>query len=106
MGTLRVRLASVGASLALVFTGVGGVGSALADHSQDATNTAVAAACFNVAVAEANDFGVNNQTQVIAVFQDNDTAAYDYAVAVGGTNEACVAEAEAEQENEWLNVFE
>ncbi len=106
MRTLRVRLASVGASLALVFTGVGGVGSALANHSQDATNTAVAAACFNVAVAEANDFGVNNQFQAIIVEQNNNTAAFDYAVAEGGTNVACAAEAEAEQENFWENVFE
>ncbi len=57
MRALRVRLVGLGASLVLVLTGIGGVGSALANHDDN-----VAQACNNVGVAatgEVNDQAIN-----------------------------------------------
>ena len=75
MRALRVRLVGLGASLTLVLTGIGGVGSALAN---DEVN--LAAACFNVAA-----YGGAN-AQSVNVAQGNATVA-----ATGGTNIACIA---------------
>ncbi len=82
MQALRVRLVGLGASLVLVLTGIGGVGTALANHEAN-----IAAACFNVGVADRG--GANAQS--INVAQGNYTEANDYATAYGGTNAACVA---------------
>ena len=75
MRALRVRLVGLGASLTLVLTGIGGVGSALAN---DEVN--LAAACFNVGVAAYG--GANAQS--VNVAQGNATVA-----STGGTNIAC-----------------
>src|SRR3712207_7580351 len=61
---LRVRLVGLGASLVLVLTGIGGMGTALA---QEEVNLNVAAACFNVGV---DDRGGEN-AQSINVAQGN-----------------------------------
>ena len=55
MRALRVRLVGLGASLVLVLTGIGGVGSALAFHDDN-----VAVACNNVDVATSG--GTNEQS--------------------------------------------
>ena len=82
MRTLRVRLVGLGASLVLVLTGIGGMGTALANHEAN-----LAFACFNV--ADADRGGANAQS--INVAQGNFTQANDRATARGGTNVACVA---------------
>ena len=82
MRTLRVRLVGLGASLVLVLTGIGGMGTALANHDVN-----LAAACFNVTVADRG--GANAQS--INVAQGNATVANDRATAFGGDNVACVA---------------
>ncbi len=82
MRALRVRLVGLGASLVLVLTGIGGVGTALANYDVN-----LAAACFNVAVADRG--GANAQS--INVAQGNATVANDYGTATGGNNIACLA---------------
>jgi hypothetical protein len=81
MQALRVRLVGLGASLVLVLTGIGGMGTALAQYEVN-----VAAACNNVAFADRG--GANAQS--VNVAQGNYTEANDFATAVGGTNAACV----------------
>ena len=84
MRALRARLVGLGASLVLVITGIGGAGTALANHDVN-----LAAACFNVGVADRG--GANAQS--INVAQGNYTEANQNATATGGTNVACVAAA-------------
>ena len=118
MRALRVRLVGLGASLVLILTGIGGVGSALANHDDN-----VAVACNNVDVATSG--GTNEQSinsagvatadgtnwwpidivvvivdvatsgrtnwQSITIVQENSTVARDGTVVSGGTNVRCVA---------------
>ncbi len=78
MRALRVRLVGLGASLVLVLTGIGGMGTALANHDA----TAQAAACFIVTAGrtggvnivapsqtanQANVFGDNVAAQCVAL---------------------------------------
>ena len=91
MQTLRVRLVGLGASLVLGLTGIGGVGSALANHDDN-----VAVACPVVGVADtggANALSFNaaqgNYTE--ATGRTGGTGEGGGGTATGGTNAACIA---------------
>ena len=91
MQALRVRLVGLGASLVLVLTGIGGVGSALATHDDN-----VAVACPVVGVADrgganAQSFNLAQGNATTATGRTGGTGTGGGGTATGGTNAACIA---------------
>ena len=66
MQALRVRLVGLGASLVLVLTGIGGVGTALAVHDDN-----VAVACTSTAVGAQGGAAVSSGPAVAQGAQNN-----------------------------------
>ena len=91
MQALRVRLVGLGASLVLVLTGIGGVGSALAYHDD---NVAVACPVVGVAAtggANAQSFNAAQGNYTAAAGRTGGTGTGGGGTATGGVNAACIA---------------
>ena len=83
MRALRVRLVGLGASLVLGLTGIGGVGTALANHDDN-----VAVACTSTAVGVNGGAAVSSGPAVAQGAQNNAKAPYTTAQSISA---ACVA---------------
>ena len=83
MQALRVRLVGLGASLVLVLTGIGGMGTALATH-----NNNVATACSSTAVGVNGGAAVSSGPAVAQGAQNNANAPFTTAQSISA---ACVA---------------
>jgi 7-keto-8-aminopelargonate synthetase-like enzyme len=83
MRTLRVRLVGLGASLVLVLTGLGGAGTALANHRDN-----VAVACPSTAVGVNGGAAVSSGPAVAQGAQNNANAPFSTAASLSA---ACIA---------------